>query len=189
MLGKGVIVVNDVPGFVANRVGTQTMNDIMYRAEQHKLSIVDVDALTGQAIGRPKTGTYALSDLVGLDIAVSVIKGMQQVPEETPYFHDVKIVNTLFDNGALGRKTKQGFYKKDKETKARLVYDVEKQDYVPVSQPQLPILNEFNKDLVHNLDVIFNAQDEAGLFYGRHYVIISITLLSMYLKLPMISET
>ena len=34
MLGKGVIVVNDVPGFVANRVGTQTMNDIMYRAEQ-----------------------------------------------------------------------------------------------------------------------------------------------------------
>lgn len=164
VLGKGVIVVNDVPGFVANRVGTQTMNDIMYRAEQHKLSIVDVDALTGQAIGCPKTGTYALSDLVGLDIAVSVIKGMQQVPEETPYFHDVKIVNTLFDNGALGRKTKQGFYKKDKETKARLVYDVEKQDYVPVSQPQLPILNEFNKDLVHNLDVIFNAQDEAGLF-------------------------
>ncbi|MGT2378155.1 hypothetical protein ACVPOW_13310 [Staphylococcus aureus] len=51
----------------------------------------------------------------------------------------------MFDNGALGRKTKQGFYKKDKETKARLVYDVEKQDYVPVSQPQLPILNEFNK--------------------------------------------
>ncbi|HCZ1607382.1 TPA: 3-hydroxyacyl-CoA dehydrogenase/enoyl-CoA hydratase family protein [Staphylococcus aureus] len=164
VLDKGVIVVNDVPGFVANRVGTQTMNDIMYRAEQHKLSIVDVDALTGQAIGRPKTGTYALSDLVGLDIAVSVIKGMQQVPEEAPYFNDVKIVNTLFENGALGRKTKQGFYKKDKETKARLVYDVEKQDYVPVSRPQLPILNEFNKDLVHNLDTIFNAQDEAGLF-------------------------
>ncbi|MBU5849172.1 hypothetical protein JVV55_19070, partial [Vibrio cholerae O1] len=73
-------------------------------------------ALTGQAIGRPKTCTYALSDLVGLDIAVSVIKGMQQIPEETPYLHDVKNVNTLFDNDALGRKTKQGFYKKDKET-------------------------------------------------------------------------
>ena len=147
-----------------------------------------MDALTGQAIGRPKTGTYALSDLVGLDIAVSVIKGMQ-VPEETPYFHDVKIVNTLFENGALGRKTKQGFYKKDKETKARLVYDVEKQDYVPVSQPQLPILNEFNKDLVHNLDVIFNAQDEAGLFLWETLRNNSITLPSMYLKLPMISET
>ncbi|MGT2333626.1 hypothetical protein ACVPOY_03615 [Staphylococcus aureus] len=97
---------------------------------------------------------------------MSVIKGMQQVPEETPYFHDVKIVNTLFDNGALGRKTKQGFYKKDKETKARLVYDVEKQDYVPVSQPQLPILNEFNKDLAHNLDVIFNARRSGMIFNG-----------------------
>ncbi len=49
VLGKGVIVVNDA-GFVANRVGTQTMNDIMYRAEQHKLSIVDVDALTGKRL-------------------------------------------------------------------------------------------------------------------------------------------
>ncbi|HHS3001945.1 TPA: 3-hydroxyacyl-CoA dehydrogenase/enoyl-CoA hydratase family protein [Staphylococcus argenteus] len=164
VLGKGVIVVNDVPGFVANRVGTQTMNDIMYRAEEQNLNITDVDALTGQIIGRPKTGTYALSDLVGLDIAVSVIKGMQQVPEEAAYFNDVKVVNTLFDNGALGRKTKQGFYKKDKDTKERLVYDKEKQEYVPVLQPQLPILNEFNKDLAHNLDVIFNAQDEAGQF-------------------------
>ncbi|PSJ19900.1 3-hydroxyacyl-CoA dehydrogenase, partial [Halomonas sp. ND22Bw] len=51
VLGKGVVIANDVPGFVANRVGTQTMNDVMYRAEQQGLSITDVDALTGQAIG------------------------------------------------------------------------------------------------------------------------------------------
>lgn len=57
VLGKGVIVANDVPGFVANRVGTQTMNDIMYRAEQQGFSITDVDALTGRSIGRPKMGT------------------------------------------------------------------------------------------------------------------------------------
>ncbi|WP_460917715.1 3-hydroxyacyl-CoA dehydrogenase family protein, partial [Staphylococcus aureus] len=90
-----VIVVTVVSGFVANIVGTLTLYDLMYRYEQHKLSIVDLDALTCQAMGRPKTGTYALSELVGLDIAVSVIKGMQQVPEETSYFHDVIIVNTL----------------------------------------------------------------------------------------------
>lgn len=112
VLGKGVIVVNDVPGFVANRIGTQTMNDIMYRAEQQGFSITEIDALTGKIIGRPKTGTYALSDLVGLDIAVSVIRGLQQVPEEQPYFQDVKLVDTLYEAGALGRKTKQGFYKK-----------------------------------------------------------------------------
>ncbi|PCF89603.1 3-hydroxyacyl-CoA dehydrogenase/enoyl-CoA hydratase family protein [Staphylococcus intermedius] len=164
VLGKGVIVVNDVPGFVANRIGTQTMNDIMYRAEQQGFSITEVDALTGKIIGRPKTGTYALSDLVGLDIAVSVIRGLQQVPEEAPYFHDIQVVNTLYEAGALGRKTKQGFYKKDCKQKQRLVYDVEKQDYVPVTQPELPILASFNKDLAHNLDVIFNATDPAGQF-------------------------
>ncbi|WP_019167101.1 3-hydroxyacyl-CoA dehydrogenase/enoyl-CoA hydratase family protein [Staphylococcus delphini] len=164
VLGKGVIVVNDVPGFVANRIGTQTMNDIMYRAEQQGFSITEVDALTGKIIGRPKTGTYALSDLVGLDIAVSVIRGLQQVPEEAPYFHDIQVVNTLYEAGALGRKTKQGFYKKDRKHKQRLVYDVEQQDHVPVTQPELPILASFNKDLAHNLDVIFNATDTAGQF-------------------------
>lgn len=164
ILGKGVIVVNDVPGFVANRIGTQTMNDIMYRAEQQQMSIIDVDALTGQVIGRPKTGTYALSDLVGLDIAVSVIKGMQQVPEEQNYFHDVDVVDTLFNQGALGRKTKQGFYKKDSASKKRLVFDKESNDYVSIGQPQLSILRNFTKDLGHNLDIIFNASDDAGQF-------------------------
>ncbi len=82
VLGKGVIVANDVPGFV-NRVGTQTMNDIMYRAEQQGFSITEVDALTGRSIGRPKMGTYGLSDLVGLDIAIAVIKGLQVYPKNS----------------------------------------------------------------------------------------------------------
>ena len=53
--------------------------------QNNKASIPEVDALTGKAIGRPKTGTYALTDLVGLDIAVSVIRGLQQDPDEAPF--------------------------------------------------------------------------------------------------------
>ncbi|AID43909.1 3-hydroxyacyl-CoA dehydrogenase/crotonase FadB [Staphylococcus xylosus] len=162
VLGKGVIVANDVPGFVANRVGTQTMNDIMYRAEQQGFSITEVDALTGRSIGRPKMGTYGLSDLVGLDIAVAVIKGLQSIPEEQPFFHDIKLSKKLVENGALGNKTKQGFYKKI--DKKRYVFDPEQNDYVAPEQPQLEILGKFSKDLVNNLDVIFNAQDDAGVF-------------------------
>lgn len=162
VLGKGVVIANDVPGFVANRVGTQTMNDVMYRAEQQGLSITDVDALTGQAIGRPKTGTYGLTDLVGLDIAVAVMQSLRQDPAEQPYFKEVKLSQQLYEAGALGRKTKQGFYKK--EGKQRLVFDASVNDYVAQSTPNLPILAQFNKDLSHNLDVIFNATDEAGTF-------------------------
>lgn len=162
ILGKGVVIANDVPGFVANRVGTQTMNDIMYRGEAQGFSISDVDALTGRAIGRPKMGTYGLSDLVGLDIANEVIKGLQKVPEEQPYFNDTKIANQLAEKGALGNKTKQGFYKK--VDGQRYVFDPESETYVERQTPQYEILQHFGKNLAENLDIIFNAEDEAGVF-------------------------
>ena len=161
-LGKGVVIANDVPGFVANRVGTQTMNDIMHRAEAQGISISDTDALTGRSIGRPSTGTYGLSDLVGIDIAVTVTKGLQQVPGEEKFFHDTKIAEKLVENGALGRKTKAGFYKKVKNQ--ILVFDPKSNDYVEQSKPEFPILGKFSKDLKANMDVIFNADDAAGLF-------------------------
>lgn len=161
-LGKGVVVANDVPGFVANRVGTQTMNDVMYRAEEAGLSITDTDALTGRSIGRPSLGTYGLVDLVGLDIAVTVTKGLQQVPGEKEFFHDTVLAEKLMENGALGRKTKQGFYKKEK--KSILVFDPETDEYVEQSQPSFEILGKFTRDLKANMDTIFNADDKAGLF-------------------------
>ncbi|SDK92430.1 3-hydroxyacyl-CoA dehydrogenase/crotonase FadB [Lacicoccus qingdaonensis] len=161
-LGKGVVVANDVPGFVANRVGTQTMNEVMYRAEKEGLSITETDALTGRSIGRPSLGTYGLVDLVGLDIAVTVTKGLQQVPGEKEFFHDTELAEKLMENGALGRKTKQGFYKKEK--KGILVFDPETNEYVEQSQPAFEILGKFSKDLKANMDIIFNADDKAGLF-------------------------
>ena len=161
-LGKGVVVANDVPGFVANRIGTQTMNDIMHRAEEQGISISDTVALTGRSIGRPSTGTYGLSDLVGIDIAVTVTKGMQQVPGEDKFFKSTKTAEKLVESGALGRKTKQGFYKKEKNK--ILVFNPESNEYVEQSKPQYPVLAKFSKDLTANMDVIFNADDEAGLF-------------------------
>ncbi len=161
-LGKGVVIANDVPGFVANRVGTQTMNDVMYRAEKEGLSITDTDALTGRSIGRPSLGTYGLVDLVGLDIAMAVTKGLQQVPGEKEFFHDTVLAEKLMEKGALGRKTKQGFYKKEK--KGVLVFHPESNDYVEQSQPAFEILGKFTKDLKKNMDTIFNADDKAGLF-------------------------
>ena len=161
-LGKGVVVANDVPGFVANRIGTQTMNDIMHRAEKEGISISETDALTGRSIGRPGTGTYGLSDLVGIDIAVTVTKGLQQVPGEEKFFNETKIAEKLAEQGALGRKTKKGFYKKEKNK--ILVFDPEKNDYVEQSKPEFPILGKFSKDLKENMDIIFNADDKGGLF-------------------------
>src|SRR5690625_4096183 len=161
-LGKGVVVANDLSGFVAKRVGTQTMNEVMYRAEKEGLSITESDALTGRSIGRPRLGTYGLVDLVGLDIAVTVTKGLQQVPGEKEFFYDTELAEKLMEKGALGRKTKQGFYKKEK--KSILVFDPESNDYVEQKKSSFEILGKFSKDLKANMDIIFNTDDKAGLF-------------------------
>ena len=161
-LGKGVVIANDVPAFIANRTGTHSMSDIMYRAERDRLSITEVDALTGKAIGRPRTGTYGLSDLVGNDVATFVVGGLTQDPSEQPYFNQSTLIGKLVEAGALGNKVGHGFYKK--EGRQRLVLDPETLTYQPAEKPNLPILAKFSSNLKKNMDVIFNATDTAGKF-------------------------
>ncbi|WP_423190370.1 3-hydroxyacyl-CoA dehydrogenase/enoyl-CoA hydratase family protein [Alkalibacterium sp. f15] len=162
VLGKGAVDANDVSGFVANRIGTYSASDTAYRAEQLGLSITEVDAITGQIIGRPKTGTFRLLDMVGIDIGYFVTKTMMSNPEETEYFKMPKLVEKMVALGNLGDKTNQGFYKKD--GRKRLVFDVETETYVEPKPVELAILKEFSRDLKKNLTTIFESEDEVGLF-------------------------
>lgn len=160
-LGKGVVVAKDVPAFVANRTGIHTLNDIMYRAEQEGLSITEVDALTGKVIGRPM-GTYQLSDLVGNDIGLFVIKGLLQDESESQFFNTPELLPKLVEKGALGRKKKHGFYKK--EGKETLVVDPETLEYKETEKPQLEILDDFEKSVSKNLNTIFESDTKGGKF-------------------------
>ena len=67
-LGKGVVMCKDTPNFIGNRflsmIGMQTLN----YALDHGYTVEEVDALTGPLIGRPKTATFSLNDLIGLDV-------------------------------------------------------------------------------------------------------------------------
>lgn len=161
VLGKGVVTANDVPAFVANRTGVHAISDIMARGEKAGFSIVDIDALSGKAIGRPM-GAYQLSDLVGNDVGLYVMKGLMQDPSEQPFFEMASLLPKLYEKGALGNKTKHGFYKR--EGRKRLVFNPEVMDYTEVSKPQVPILAELGRDLSGNMDIIFNAEDAGGTF-------------------------
>src|SRR5699024_8629340 len=99
-LGKGVVHAHDVPAFVANRTGTHAMADIMYRGEQAGYSIAEIDALTGKVIGRPM-GTYALADLVGLDVAMFVVGGLMKDPTEQPFFKQSELIGRSLGRYAL----------------------------------------------------------------------------------------
>jgi 3-hydroxyacyl-CoA dehydrogenase len=130
-LGKGVIRAKDTPNFVANRVGVFSMLATMHHTSAFKLGFDEVDALTGPAIGRGKSATYRTADVVGLDTMVHVVKTMSDTLPADPWhmhYQPPSWLAALVGKGALGQKTKAGFYMK--KGKDILVLDPAKQDYV-----------------------------------------------------------
>jgi len=134
-VGKGVVIAKDTPNFIGNRIGVFSMLATMHHTEQFKLGFDTVDALTGPAVGRPKSATYRTADVVGLDTMAHVIKTMADTLPDDPwhdYFKAPVWLAGLIEKGALGQKNGAGFYKK--AGKDIVVLDVVKQDYRPSEQ-------------------------------------------------------
>jgi len=129
-LGKGVVFAKDTPNFIGNRIGVFSILSTMYHTTQFKLGFDVVDALTGPAIGRPKSATYRTADVVGLDTMAHVIKTMADTLPGDPWhahFKSPAWLTALIEKGALGAKVGAGFYRK--AGKAIQVLDLAKQDY------------------------------------------------------------
>ncbi len=110
VLGKGIVVAKDVPGFVANRLGVYGMVAAMRGLEESGLTIDEVDALTGPLLGRAKSATFRTADITGLDVLLHVAKELSAGTGEN--FSMPAWVEKLAANGQLGEKTGAGFYKK-----------------------------------------------------------------------------
>src|SRR5580658_9238565 len=114
-LGKGVVLAKDTPNFIANRIGTFSVLNVMRLMQEMDLTIEDVDALTGQAVGWPKSATFRTIDLVGLDILGHVVGNMtSNVRDERSDLRLPDFFGKMLDRKMLGDKTKGGFYKKAK---------------------------------------------------------------------------
>lgn len=120
LLGKGVIVCNDTPGFLGNRVGVYAMQVAMTEAFKIKLSVEEADAVFGRPMGIPKTGIFGLYDLIGIDLMADVLKSFIKELPEIDKFHKVAkeapLVTKLIETGYTGRKGKGGFYRVNKES-------------------------------------------------------------------------
>ena len=129
-LGKGVVRARDTANFIANRVGVFTMWSTMHHAQRLGLGFDTVDALTGPAIGRPKSATFRLADVVGLDTMANVIKTMDAKLADDPwhsYYQAPSWLAQLIEAGALGQKAGAGVFRKQgREIK---VFDPETGDY------------------------------------------------------------
>ena len=171
ILGKETVLCKDTPAFIANRVGVYAMAKIFQLAETMNLSIEAVDSLTGPAIGRPNTGTFRLADLVGLDTADKVIKGIvQNCPqdEQAPAFTTPKYLEFLLENKWYGNKSKKGFYEKTKDKDASgkpivLALNLQTLEYQPSQKVKFPSV-EAAKQVEHLAGKIrtFFKMDDQG---------------------------
>jgi 3-hydroxyacyl-CoA dehydrogenase len=137
-LGKEVVFARDTPNFIANRIGVFIMLEAVRLMQAEDLTIEEVDALTGTAIGWPRTGTFRLADLVGLDVLAHVASNFGGSELALPAFFQ-----TMLDRRWLGDKTRQGFYKKQKDAEGkeiRLALDWKTLEYQPASRPKLSSL-------------------------------------------------
>ncbi|MEO0044194.1 MAG: hypothetical protein RL329_3642 [Bacteroidota bacterium] len=176
-LGKQTVLCKDTPAFIANRVGVYAMAKIYQLTTQIGLPIEAVDALTGPAIGRPKTGTFRLGDLVGHDTAANVIKGIRAncpKDEQAGALEIPKYLQFLLDNKFLGNKSGQGFYKKtgQKDAKGKpivLSLNLETLEYESSVRPNLPSLNLAKQieELPQRVRALFKAEDKGGELIRR----------------------
>lgn len=176
-LGKQTVLCKDTPAFIGNRVGVYAMAKIYQLTTQLGLGIDTVDALTGPAIGRPKTGTFRLGDLVGHDTAAKVIQGIKDNcpnDEQAGTFEVPKYLQFLLDNKFLGNKTGQGFYKKTGEKDERgkpviLALNLETLQYEASQKADLPSLKTSKQidDLSKRIQAFFQAEDKGGELVRR----------------------
>ena len=142
VLGKSVVACKDTPGFLANRIGCLWMAAAHRYAADLALTIEEADAVIGKPFGIPATGIFALTDLVGVDLLPKVWRSFADTLPATDPFHAVNApaaaVSALIERGALGRKTKAGFYRKTES--GMEAFDLAALDYRPQAKPELDSL-------------------------------------------------
>ena len=124
-LGKSVVVCNDSPGFLGNRVGVYAMQVAMTEAFKLELSVEEADAIFGRPMGIPKTGVFGLYDLIGIDLMADVLKSfVKELPLEDPFHQvgkDLPLIKKLINDGYTGRKGKGGFFRMNKENNIKIL--------------------------------------------------------------------
>ena len=151
-LGKGIVIAKDTPNFIANRIGTFSVLNVIRLMQEMDFTIEDVDALTGTAVGWPKSATFRTIDLVGLDILGHVVANMtQNVRDERSELKLPDFFKHMLERKMLGDKTKGGFYKKHKDAhgkEERMALDWKTLEYHPRQKPKFPAL-EMAKNVEH----------------------------------------
>ncbi len=168
VLGKGIVHAKDTPNFIGNRIGVHGGNNAIKLAIKMDLTVEEVDKLTGTIVGRPKSGVFRTTDIVGLDVHANVsATSYDNLPDDEA--RDVlkapEILHTLIDDGRLGQKTKAGFYKKTED--GILSVDLKTGKYTPQKKVRFDgyRLAKSYQSVTDRLKALTFSDDKAGKFF------------------------
>lgn len=140
------VTVKDTPGFIANRYGMWCMFHAVHVAEKLGLTVEEVDAITGPFIGRPKSASFRLNDIVGLDIMQDIASNLiERCPHdpETKHLATPASIAHLLEKGWIGNKAGQGYFKK--EGNQFVSFDLKTFAYRERQEPDLPALESLGR--------------------------------------------
>jgi len=177
VLGKGIVIAKDTPNFIANRIGTFTTLNVLRAMQEDGYTIEEIDALTGPAMGLPKSATFRTLDIVGLDVLAQVVKNLaESLPhdERRNLFQLPDFIEQMMQRRLLGEKTGQGFYKKVKgreggEESEILTLDFKTFDYRARQKPKFPSLEMARniEDTRERVRTLCQSPERAGQFYRK----------------------
>ena len=158
-LGKGVVIAKDTPNFIANRIGVFGVAQVLRALASGRYTIEEIDAITGPALGRPKSATFRTMDIAGLDILAHVANNLNL---------ELPLVGAMIERGWLGEKTGQGFYKRVKSAAGAeiLTLDPSAMTYRPKQSAKLAPLEAARaiEDTRERIRVLFAGKDKVGDF-------------------------
>jgi 3-hydroxyacyl-CoA dehydrogenase len=194
ILGKGIVWAKDTPNFIGNRIGVQGMVKAIQMMVADGLTIPEVDALFGPAIGRPKTAMFKTADLVGLDVLAHVAKNTYDLVEDDEArdsFVMPEFVNAMIEKKLLGKKARSGFYKTDltpEWQKIRKVIDPATLEYAEYEIAGFPCLDEAKKakTLPEKLKAVVYGDDRGSRFAWKA---VADNLIYAANRIPDISDT
>src|SRR5439155_23628411 len=171
-LGKGVVIAKDTPNFIANHIGLYGVIQILRALESGEYTIEEIDAMTGPALGRPKSATFRTMDIAGIDILGHVLRNLSdRLPDEAARneFRLPALVQQLLDKGWIGEKTGQGFYKRQKTASGEseiLTLDPTTLTYRPKQPARLAALDAARgiEDTAERIETLFAGRDKVGAF-------------------------
>lgn len=170
LLGKGVVVARDVPAFIANRLGVHGLLTVLRLATELGVGPDEVDELTGELIGRPKSATFRTLDLVGIDVALAVAEHCHETlaEGEREAFEPPPILRQLVEGGRIGSKAGAGFYRKEPDGEI-LTLDLQTGEYRPRRRVSSRVVEaaRAETDLARRLGVLLQGGDPASELVRR----------------------